>query len=70
MYLIVILLLQTDTYKTISDPTLYTSMYECETARAVVNSKLMLSRPTESAAVFSQCTELSIKDQAVSGINL
>jgi hypothetical protein len=70
MYLIVILLLQSDSYKTISDPTLYTSMYECETARAVVNSKLMGTRPTESASVFSQCTELSIKDKAANDINL
>lgn len=70
MYLIVVLLLQLDSYKAVADPTIYTSIYECETARAGVVKRLMETRPNKAASVFSKCTELSIEDRAAGGTNL
>jgi len=59
MYVIVMIMIQMGQHKIASNQVLYPNMEICEVARTDMVSKLMASRPSEDAHLFSKCTEIS-----------
>lgn len=61
MYVIVMILMQYGAFKITSDQIVYPTLEQCEISRTVLVDILLQSKPSDQAAVFSKCTELTIE---------
>lgn len=69
MYVIIMIMIEMGQHKVASNQVLYPNMEMCEVARTNMVSRLMASRPSEDAHLFSKCTEISF-DEHKAGLAL
>ena len=69
MYVIVMIMIEMGQHKVASNQVLYPNIEMCEVARTDMVSRLMASRPSEDAHLFSKCTEISF-DEHKAGLTL